>query len=88
MGELYRRCARIWLCLVTAAASNLMISAATALNRLGAVMVGASGQRIMITLGLSAGWTKTISIVSPDWLMAPVARGVVGCWGKADSYSV
>ena len=42
----------------------------------------------MITLGLSAGWTKTTSIVSPDWLIVPLARGVVGCLGKADSCSV
>jgi hypothetical protein len=42
----------------------------------------------MITLVLSAGWTKTISIVSPNWLMAPLARGVVGRFGKADSSSV
>jgi hypothetical protein len=42
----------------------------------------------MITLVLSAGWTKTISIVSPDWLMVPLARGVVGRFGKADSSSV
>jgi hypothetical protein len=46
------------------------------------------GQRIMITLVLSAGWTTTISIVSPNWLMAPLARGVVGRFGKADSSSV
>jgi hypothetical protein len=31
------------------------------------VIVGASGQRIMIVLGLSAGWTKTISMLSPDF---------------------
>jgi hypothetical protein len=31
----------------------------------------------MITLGLSARWIKTTSIVSPDWLMAPWARAVV-----------
>jgi hypothetical protein len=27
-------------------------------------------------------------MVSPDALMAPLARGVVGCLGKADSSSV
>ena len=59
-------------------AKIFMASAATALNMAGVVIVGASGQRIMITLGLSAGWTKTISIVSSYWLMAPLARGVVG----------
>jgi hypothetical protein len=47
---------------VLAYAKIFMASAATALNRLGMVMIGASGQRIMITLVLSAGWTKAISI--------------------------
>jgi hypothetical protein len=46
------------------------------------VIVGASGQRIMITLGLSAGWTKTISIVSSDWLMAPGGEGRGGMLGQ------
>ena len=51
---------------------------ATPLYLAGVVMVGASGQRIMITLGLSAGSTRTTSIVSPDALMVPLARGLVG----------
>jgi hypothetical protein len=54
---------------VEASASSRMAVLATSLQRAGGVIVGASGQRIMITLGLSAGWIRAISIVSPDWLM-------------------
>jgi hypothetical protein len=61
---------------VEASASSRMAALATSLYRLGVVMVGPSGQRIMITLGLSAGWTKTTSIMSPDWLIWPEASGV------------
>jgi hypothetical protein len=62
---------------VEALASSRMAVLATSLYRAGVVIVGASGQRIIITLGLSAGWTKAISILSPDWLMVPLASGVV-----------
>jgi class 3 adenylate cyclase len=51
---------------VEASASSRMAVLATSLQRAGGVIVGASGQRIMITLGLSAGWIRAISIVSPD----------------------
>ena len=61
-----------------ATASSRMAVLATSLYLLGVVIVGASGQRIMIMLGLSAGWARTTSMVSPDWLMGPLARGVVG----------
>ena len=69
-----------------ASASNRMAVLATPLYLAGVVMVGASGQRIMITLGLSAGSTRTTSIVSPDALMVPLARGVVGSLGKAEAH--
>jgi hypothetical protein len=69
--------ALIWVYAVTTLARILITVAAASLSLAGAVIVGASGQRIMITLGLSAGWTKTISIPSPDALMAPLASSVV-----------
>jgi hypothetical protein len=47
---------------VDAPASSRIAAVATSLCRAGVVMVGASGQRIIIKLGLSAGWTKTISM--------------------------
>ena len=48
------------------AANTFIISAATALNGRGVVMLGARGQRIMITHGWFVSCTKTISIASPD----------------------
>jgi hypothetical protein len=47
-----------------------------------------SGRRIMITLGLSVGWTRTTSMVSPDWLIAPLVRGVVDDGTRRNSPSV
>jgi hypothetical protein len=51
-------------------------------------MQSAESRWIMIMLGLSAGWTRTTSMVSPDWLMGPLARSVVECLGKAELRSV
>jgi hypothetical protein len=67
-----------WLYAVTADANSRMISAATALNLAVCTMVAWSGQRIMITLGCWLGSTSSTLSVSPDVLMAPLARGVVG----------
>ena len=61
-----------------ALATIVVILLAVAGKAAGDATDAAAGQRIMIALGLSAGWIKTISIVSPDALMAPCARGVVG----------
>jgi hypothetical protein len=66
---------------VLAYAKIFMASAAVALNVAGVVIVGASGQRIMITLGLSTGWTKTTSTLSPDALIVPLAEGRSGMIG-------
>jgi hypothetical protein len=44
----------------------------------GVVMVGAAGQTILIAFGWSAGWIKTTTMLSPDALIVPLARGVVG----------
>jgi hypothetical protein len=55
-----------------------MTSAATALNLAGCTTVACSGQGIMITLGSSLGATRSTLSASPDALMAPLARGVVG----------
>jgi hypothetical protein len=61
---------------VTADANSRMISAAAALNLAGCTTVAWSGQQIMVTLGLSAGWTGSTLSASPDWLMGPLARWV------------
>jgi hypothetical protein len=54
-----------------------MASAALTLNVAGVVIVGASGQRIIITLGRRrAGPTNLV--VSPLGLIVPETRGVVG----------
>ncbi len=47
-------------------------------------MLGCNGQPILIMGGILSGWIRTISIMSPDWLMVPLARGVMGCLGKAE----
>ena len=58
-----------------ACAKIFMASAATALNRLGLVMVGAVGQVIRITGGTSSGWMSSMVMVSfGDWVIWPSAR--------------
>jgi hypothetical protein len=69
---------------VEASANNFMAVLATSLYRAAVVMVGAAGQRIRTAGGASAGSTSSTLSVSPDWLMAPPARGVMGCLGKAE----
>jgi hypothetical protein len=62
---------------VLAYAKIFMASAAVTLNVAGVVIVGASGQRIIITLGRRrAGPTNLV--VSPLGLIVPETRGVVG----------
>jgi hypothetical protein len=41
----------------------------------------------MIGGRMSAGWTMAVSILSPDWLIVPLARALVKL-GKAGSYPV
>jgi hypothetical protein len=68
---------------VLAYAKIFMASAAVALNVAGVVIVGASGQRIMITLGLSVGsisWMESSSAA----VMAPDASTMGEDWDKAE----
>ena len=66
-----------------ACAKIFMASAATALNRLGVVMVGAVGQVTRITGGMSSGWMSSMVIVSfGDWVSWSSTRVVVSDTGS------
>jgi hypothetical protein len=65
-----------------------MAAAATSVYVAGVVIVGAAGQTMRTTAGMLSGWINSTLIVSSDALMVPLAKGVMGCLGKADSYSV
>jgi hypothetical protein len=69
--------ALIWVYAVTALARILITVAAVSLSLAGVVIVGASGQRIMITLGLSAGLDQDNLEAVAGCVEAPLARGVV-----------
>jgi hypothetical protein len=63
---------------VAPSANRRVMTAAVSGKRRGSHTVGCSGQTILITAGMSAGWTKTTSMVSPDVLIVPLASGVMG----------
>jgi hypothetical protein len=73
-----RLAALIWVYAVTALARILITVAAVSLSLAGVVIVGAAGQRIMITVGMSAGCiiSSTVSVSAP--LIWPADRVVMG----------
>ena len=64
--------------IVEASANNFMTVLATSLYRAAVVMVGAAGQRIRTAGGASAGSISSTLRVSPDALMVPLAKCVMG----------
>jgi hypothetical protein len=75
--------------LVQAPASIRTAAPATSAKRLGCTMVGLAGQVTLTVGGRPPGWIRSTRILSPDGLIWPSAKVVMGDDGvTADSLSV